>query len=87
MRKVYTVYVLRSLTKEIRYVGFTVNINRRLKEHNSGRSKFTSRYMPWEIIKTEEFGTYAEARKREVYLKTSSGRRELKKYFLSITKL
>jgi putative endonuclease len=77
--KKYIVYILKSKIKETTYVGFTNNIERRLIEHNSGKSKFTSIYRPWEIVYKEEHTSLEEARKREKYLKTASGRRLIKK--------
>ena len=60
------------------YVGFTENLTRRLAEHNSGKSKFTSGYLPWKVIYTEDVSDRLEARKREKYLKTAAGKRFLK---------
>ncbi|MBK9481591.1 MAG: GIY-YIG nuclease family protein [Bacteroidetes bacterium] len=48
-----TVYVLRSLRSEIYYTGMTQNLDNRLKEHNSGKSKFTSGHLPWTVIYSE----------------------------------
>jgi len=74
----YFVYVLKSISHARTYVGFTNDIDRRLKEHNSGKSKFSSKFTPWEIIHTEEFELKSEAIKREKYLKSAAGRRYLK---------
>lgn len=78
----YTVYVLSSRVAKKSYVGFTNNLNKRLEEHNSGKSIFTKRFAPWEIVYTEEVEDYIAGRKRERYLKSASGRRVvLKKIF------
>ena len=74
----FKVYVLKSRVADKSYVGSTDNIERRLAEHNIGKSKFTSRYKPWELIYAEEFSTREEALKREKYLKSANGRRYLK---------
>lgn len=71
----YTVYVLASEVERKSYVGSTNNLARRLEEHNSGKSYYTKHYVPWKIIYTEEFCNSGEARKREKYLKSASGRR------------
>jgi putative endonuclease len=64
----WIVYVLKSQICEKRYVGMTQEIVRRLAEHNSGKSKFTSGFMPWSVMYTECFGTAAEApRKRKIF--------------------
>ena len=58
----------------------TQNLERRLKEHNSGKSKFTSSYIPW-ILVYHEFATSTEhARKREKYLKSAAGKRFINNY-------
>ena len=77
------VYVLKSLSDGILYVGISEDINRRLTEHNQGKSKFTSGHRPWEVIYKEEFPDYETARQREKYFKTTSGRRYLKKLLFS----
>lgn len=74
----YFVYVLRSVTYPKSYVGSTDNLERRLGEHNKGKSFYTSRYKPWKILYTEEFPSLKEARAREKYLKSRGGRRFLK---------
>ena len=54
-----TVYVLRSLRSEIYYTGMTQNLDNRLKEHNSGKSKFTSGHLPWTVIYSELHADWA----------------------------
>ncbi|MBX2945938.1 MAG: GIY-YIG nuclease family protein [Cyclobacteriaceae bacterium] len=73
----WTVYVLRSLKSNKRYVGMTQNLTHRLQQHNSGKSKFTSGHMPWVIIYTENHPSTEAARKREKYLKSAAGRKFL----------
>lgn len=77
----YYVYILKSEIKEKTYVGFTNNLERRIKEHNSGKSKFTSRYIPWRVVYQEQVETPANARARELYLKSAAGRKFRKKLF------
>ena len=73
----FFVYILKSKIKEITYVGFTNNIDRRLIEHNSGKTKFTRIYKPWEVVYKEEFTREDEAIKREKYFKSAAGRRSI----------
>ncbi len=48
------------------YVGSTTSLERRLKEHQSGRGgQFTSSHLPVELVYTEEYHTIEEAYKRE----------------------
>lgn len=67
-------YVLKSRVNNRLYTGSTNNIERRLLEHNSGKSKYTRSTRPFDLIYTQEFETRLEARKRELFLKTGKGR-------------
>ncbi|MCH7828465.1 GIY-YIG nuclease family protein [Patescibacteria group bacterium] len=80
----YIVYILQSLSAKKSYVGVTDNIERRIKEHNSGKHFYTKRHTPWKVIHTEEYSNFQEAQRQEKYLKTTSGRRIMKKIFDSI---
>jgi len=73
------VYLLKSQLFAKTYVGSTFDLENRLREHNLGKSTFTSRYKPWTIVYSEKFDTIGEARKREKYLKSCAGRKFLKK--------
>lgn len=44
------VYIIQSEVDGDYYKGITQNIEKRLSEHNSGESKFTSTKMPWKLI-------------------------------------
>ncbi|VAW20065.1 hypothetical protein MNBD_BACTEROID01-1456, partial [hydrothermal vent metagenome] len=57
------------------YIGYTSNIVQRLEYHNSGKSRYTSRKMPWELVYFEEFESKADALKREVFLKKQKNTR------------
>ena len=70
------------------YTGSTGDLRKRLREHNQGKSTWTKDKGPWEIIYYEACINEQDARSREVYLKTSIGKRYLKnrlKRFLSLT--
>jgi putative endonuclease len=73
----YYVYVLMSETHGSRYVGSCSDIQKRLGEHNTGRCRYTSGRKPWRLIYQEKYATLADARKREVFLKSGQGRKEL----------
>jgi len=79
--KKYIVYLLLSIKDNRTYLGSTDNLERRLKEHEYGECKSTKNCRPLKLIYTEEYATIEEARKRERYLKTRHGRRELKRIF------
>ena len=61
-----------------RYVGFSDDLKRRLKEHNAGQSIATKPYRPWELIFYEAYANKEDALRRETYLKTTQGRRALR---------
>lgn len=75
----FFVYVIVSKVKGLRfYVGMSEDSETRLKQHNSGRTKSTKGYIPWEIFFTEKCSTRKEAREREKYLKSGSGKEKIK---------
>ena len=78
----YFVYVLQSEVDGRLYKGQTFNIENRLKEHNSGKTKSTKGFTPWKLIYFEEFASREEAVFREKYFKTGSGREFLKKMII-----
>ena len=78
----YFVYVLKSEVDGRLYKGQTVDIHKRLNEHNSGKTKSTKGYMPWKLVYFEKFETLEQAVQREKYFKTGSGRELLKKILL-----
>ncbi|NND16518.1 MAG: GIY-YIG nuclease family protein [Eudoraea sp.] len=69
------VYVLYSPGFKRFYVGSTINLDKRVAEHNRGKTKSTRPFKPWKLVFKESFGTIEKARKREKYLKTAAGRR------------
>jgi putative endonuclease len=79
MEKVFFVYVIRSIQLPSKhYVGHSENIERRLIEHNKGKTKSTKAFRPWKLVYFEEFPTREEAAKREKFLKSGAGREYLK---------
>jgi putative endonuclease len=46
----FYVYVIRSISHpKSYYIGFTENIDQRIKEHNEGKSLHTAKYVPWQL--------------------------------------
>jgi putative endonuclease len=72
------VYAILSELNGFIYVGMCMNLERRLKEHNAGKSKFTKAYLPWRLIFKELVGERDKARVREKYLKSGIGKEFLK---------
>ena len=77
----FTVYVLKGQDGKL-YKGMTNDLRRRLTEHRSGHTETTSRMTGLRLVYKEEYDTFTEARKRELYLKSAAGRRFLKKIML-----
>ncbi|MCH2490255.1 MAG: GIY-YIG nuclease family protein [Flavobacteriales bacterium] len=75
----FYVYALSSIERKYIYVGLTNNLNRRIAQHNSGYEKTTKPYRPFSLILVEECSTRKEARFREKYWKSGSGKEKLKK--------
>ena len=70
----YFVYVLTSTSNSKRYCGLTSDLNRRLREHNSGKMRSTKAFKPWKMAYYEEFDSRKVARQREKFFKTGEGR-------------
>jgi len=75
----YYVYVISSESKKYIYVGLTNDVSRRFNEHNKGLNKTTKPDRPFKLILTENHNSRSEARDREKYLKSGSGKEFLKK--------
>ena len=65
----YYIYIIRSQHLQRYYVGSTEAVQRRLQEHNVGKSKSTRVGNPWELIHTESFVTRSDAMQRERKIK------------------
>ena len=78
------VYLLVSVHKKriISYVGYTNDIKKRLKLHNTSKGAKFTRGRKWEIIYKKSYNTKSEAMKYEYKLKKDKIKREkLKKVF------
>lgn len=75
----YTVYAIQSEVDMRIYIGFSSNLEGRIKEHNSGKTPSTKGYCPWTLIFTEQCSTRIEAEEREKFYKSGKGKEILKK--------
>lgn len=65
----WIVYVLRCRTGQL-YTGCTTDLERRVREHNSGTgSRFTRSRLPVTVVYKEELGSRSEALRRESAIK------------------
>jgi putative endonuclease len=77
----YHVYILLNEVKTRTYTGVADDVNKRLALHNAGRVKASRSYRPYNIIHMESFETLKEARQKEKFYKSTTGRRRLKEMF------
>jgi len=85
--KFYYVYILHGFLKNFIYIGYSENLVKRIKAHNSGKVKSTKAYLPLKLVFYEAYTTKSDAKRREKYLKTNRGKTTLitmlKDYFES----
>jgi putative endonuclease len=72
-------YIYVIVSKEgYQYIGSTTDIDKRLHQHQNHLAGWTKRGTEWKLLYIEEFSTYSEARKREIWMKTGAGREYIK---------
>lgn len=87
-RSVHYLYILQSEKDDNFYTGIASDLKRRLEEHNSGKNFSTASRRPFKLIYYEAYLLKEDAEAREKYLKTSMGRRVIRKqlrYFIQKT--
>ncbi|MBD3363250.1 GIY-YIG nuclease family protein [Candidatus Dojkabacteria bacterium] len=73
----YYVYLLINKKKSYKYVGITKDIKKRLRDHNQGKTRSTKPYRPFDkIIILDKLESRKEAREREKYFKSATGRKK-----------
>ena len=72
----YYVYVLKSEKDGTTYIGSTENLERRIEEHNKGKTKSTKHKLPVKLVYYEAYLTKTLALKRENNLKKNSFAKE-----------
>ncbi len=79
-------YVLKSCVDNKLYVGSTrQTLEQRIRRHNNGQVDSTKDRRPFILLHSENFEEYSDARKRELYLKTGSGREHLNRILINRT--
>ncbi len=71
----FFVYILFSNKLNKFYIGHFENLQKRLAEHNTEMSKFTSTANDWTIVYSEAFNSRKEARQRELEIKRKKSRK------------
>ena len=84
----YYTYILKSKKSGRFYTRATNDLRKRLKLHNDGKSNFTKKDKPYELIYYEACKDKEDAFAREIYLKSGYGKRYINnrlKCFLTLT--
>jgi putative endonuclease len=81
----YYIYILKLNNNKL-YTGYSDNIKRRIKEHQSGKVITTSKYLPVKLIHYEAYLLKSDALRREKFLKTSDGKHFLKQQLSDLLK-
>ena len=79
----YYVYMLKSTNKNsVTYVGYTKNLQNRIRLHNIGKGAKFTRGRKWKLIYKEKYKTKSKAISREYYIKKNRQVRNIikKKY-------
>jgi putative endonuclease len=74
----FYVYILKSNANGKIYTGFSKNLKNRIRTHFAGGVHTTKRMEGLELVFYEAFKSEKDARRREIYLKTTKGKRALK---------
>ena len=61
------------------YIGSTNDLQRRLQDHNRGKTSFAKQGLPWQLKYWEEFASRKEAVKREMEIKKRKDRKYIEK--------
>ena len=74
--KMYKVYILYSKKIERYYVGHTNNLDKRLATHNASGKKYTTKGIPWDLVKSFNCSSKSAAIELEQKIK----KRGIKRY-------
>jgi putative endonuclease len=75
----FYVYILVSLKDKNFYVGITADLRRRIVEHKQSKVKSTKNRLPIKLVCCEAYLRKREAIRREKFLKSSDGKKDLRK--------
>lgn len=73
------VYILQSEKNGRYYIGSTNDIDRRLLEHNSGKTKSLRHILPLKLVFKKEYKVLIDARRMELHLKKLKNRNILER--------
>jgi putative endonuclease len=73
----YKIYILYSHKIDKYYIGYSSDVDQRLRKHNNASRGFTNTDRPWILVYTEEYETKQEAAARERQIKNWKNRSRL----------
>lgn len=79
----YFVYILHSKKDDKLYIGYSKDLKNRFSLHINGKVASTKNRRPLELIYYEAYQNRLDAKKREVFLKSGSGHRFIKKQLVN----
>ncbi len=77
MEEIYYFYILYSISFDKFYIGYTADINERLRKHNSNHKGFTGVANDWKVVYSEQYSTKSEAFAREREVKGWKSRKKI----------
>ncbi|HHT9136972.1 MAG TPA: GIY-YIG nuclease family protein [Candidatus Wunengus sp. YC60] len=83
----FYVYVLKSLIDGSYYKGRTTNVERRLKEHQNGKTQSNRIKKPFKLVHVELTDNLEGAKNLELYFKSGFGRENIKEIDADVAEL
>tara|TARA_B100000073_G_scaffold348437_2_gene367275 strand:- start:2960 stop:3268 length:309 start_codon:yes stop_codon:yes gene_type:complete len=86
--KIWYCYLLVGFGEKHTYIGSTININRRLRQHNGelcGGAKKTCAHRPWKLLAYVEVGEKIPALQLEWHMKRARGIKNRLKKFVELS--
>lgn len=77
------VYILKSLVDKGYYIGISKDLNKRLQDHNKGKTRSTKNRKPFVLVYSEEYENYSLARIREKEIKSYKGGSKFKELIVN----
>lgn len=74
----YYVYILKSEKDNKLYIGYSTDLKKRFSEHQNGNVRSTRPRRPFELVFYEAYKSMKDAKRREMYFKTTKGKTSLK---------
>ena len=75
----FYVYIIYSEMKDSYYIGYTSNLQGRLKKHNTGATRSTKKTNDWKVVYKEKINSKKDALKREREIKSWKSRKMIEK--------